>query len=390
MTIKRQTSRRKGGLVSLVATLSAKSWGALEELFSRKDLEEWIKSRNGERPEALTLKRVGVILKGVLRIADRHPWLIAFGFMTSMARATMTIWYDWPMKYITEAVDHNVLNQATFWPCIMHFVFLWIVCRWTVDRFLTPIHDSIRVATESYGKGEITLEVIDGVKNDETPAEKNLQSSAQSSREVLPSILLAMMSDIPKILVAIGFFCFFIYLAVEAPVFSAVAITGLLISCVVANLTRKLSDRFTFKQGALDHLQDVENEVHDEIYRSKAEVLFIFKNWVWSGSQVNVVRLQEAVDQYVRASIKAGILLVLNGHLREFCFDFTRMLSVAVVAWYFSLGTMEFGMLFVLNGYIERTAEAIGLASNLQQLILNGQYFADWYMKVTTPNEEAQ
>ncbi|MBM3261087.1 hypothetical protein FJY93_01575 [Candidatus Kaiserbacteria bacterium] len=376
--------------MSFVATLSLKGWGALEELFSRKDLEEWIKSRNGERLEVLTLKRVGVILKGVLRIADRHPWLIAFGFMTSAARATMTIWYDWPMKYITEAVDHNVLNQATFWQCIMHFVFLWIVCRWTVDRFLTPIHDSIRVAAESYGKGDITLEVIDGVKNDETPAEKNLQSSAQSSREVLPSILLAMMSDIPKILVAIGFFCYFIYLAVEAPVFSAVAITGLLVSCVVANLTRKLSDRFNFKQGALDHLQDVENEVHDEIYRSKAEVLFVFKNWVWSGSQVNVVRLQEAVNQYVRASIKAGILLVLNGHLREFCFDLTRMLSILVVAWYFSLGTMEFGMLFILNGYIERTAEAIGLASNLQQLILNGQYFADWYMKVTAPNEEAQ
>lgn len=361
---------------------------AFDELVSRKDLEEWIASRNGEKPEKLTIKRIFTVLRCVFRIANRHPWLIAFGFMTSALRAIMTIWYDWPMKYITDAVSHGTLTADTFWSCIKHFIFLWILCRWTVDHFSTTGHDSIRVAVESYGKGDITLEVIDGVQNDETVVEKNMQSSAQSSREVLPSIPLAAMSDIPKMLVAVGFFCYFLYLGLDAPLFTAAVVLGLTASVIVAVAARRLSDRFTFKQAKLDDLQDVENKIHGEIAQSKAEVLFIFRNMVRFGSKVDVARLQDAVDRFVRASIQAGILLVLNNRLRELCFDITRIVSVSIVAWYFSLGTMEFGMLFVLNGYIERTAEAIGLASNLQQLILNGQYFADWYAKVTAPNGE--
>ena len=337
----------------------------------------------------LTFRDSVKIIRTVFAITVGFRGLLVWGLITSVIRAGIFITYEWPMQTLIDTFTNasTIPSPDHFVDVIVTIFFMWIVCRWSHDYLLTTAHDWIRLKVEAHAKADLSLQVVDGLRHPEALVEKNMQSSVQSSREQFPAIILAVMSDSVKVLLGFGFLGYFIYLAPSAPYFALSVVFGLCLSATIAYFTGQLTDQFDGKQEALDRFQDVENDVHEKIRRSKSGITFIFKNKIWRGQKDDIDRLRGALDTYTSEYVKTGWLFNKRNVLRTFAFEVTRVISLGFAAWYASTGHLSFGAIIVLNSYIGSANDAIGLVSNLQGLLLNGRYFVEWFEKVTALNE---
>jgi len=341
-------------------------------------------------PKRLTIRDAVTIIKCVFSITSTFRGLIVLGALTGVIRAGIFVTYEWPMQTLADAFTDPKRappTPAEFPGFIVQILIMWVLCRWSHDYVFTTWHDWSRIKVEAKAKEALSLEVIDGLQRPETLVEANMQSSAQSSREQFPAIILSVMSDMSKVLLGIGFFFYFIYLSPTAPYFALAVVVGLCLSATMAYFTGDLNEQFNEKQKALDRFQKVENDVHHDIWRSRSGILFIFKNKIWRAQKKDIDLLSAALREYMEAYIAAGVSLMKRNLSRNFVFEVTRVISLGCAAWYACMGTLSFGTILVLNTYILASNEAIGLLSNLQKLLLDGRYFVEWFTKVTTTED---
>lgn len=337
-----------------------------------------------EKPQTLSvrtqleiIRRAFAISRGGLR------WSIVFVFATSVLRAIAAIGYDWHWKYLTDSMvefaspeRQPLLTYIGWW-----LLFVFGIC-WLHDHLLTQAHDEAKERWLLDAQESMGIHAVKGLAASNTEEVEHLAPHVLASREKTAAMLGVVGSDAPKYIAGAFIWAFIVWQAFTVLWFGLVAIIGLLILARYAlKIGGEVSEYFDRKQKANVRLQQGERKVLQERDKLRDEngLRFLFRDVIYSGTVSDLEALKRPWKLFRLATLAANLRLMRYNRVLGMQFDLTKVIAGSALVAYCYYGMISPGTVVFLYMLLPKAAEPVTMYQNLQKLMLEAQFFVNWY-----------
>ncbi len=342
---------------------------------------------SAEKPQKLSLRRQMALIKSAFSITrGGSRWAVVFVFVTSMLRAGAAVFYDWHWKFLTDSMiefaspeRHPLWFYLGWW-----LVFIFGIC-WLHDHVLTEAHDEAKEWWLLNAQESISRHGVKGLAVSEHAAVEPLAPHLLASREKTTTMIGTFGSDAPKYIAGAFIWLFILWQAFSVVWFGLVALVGLvLLAYGAVKISETVSEHFDRKQAANMSLQQEERKFlreRDDL-RDENHLLFLFRDAIYSGTEGVFESLKKPWKRYRLATFAANLRLLGFNRMLGMEFDLTKVIAGGALVYYCYHGQISAGTVVFLFMLLPKAAEPISMYQNLQKLMLEAQFFVNWYETV--------
>ncbi|MBI5004066.1 hypothetical protein HZC00_03155 [Candidatus Kaiserbacteria bacterium] len=347
----------------------------------------------------LTPRRILKILTYAYKLTRENRMQMLKGFVISAVWAGVGILFGLPMKYLVDcATEQDPLKRLPMSDYVPITIVAIIVSRALHNILLPYFINKRRTRLMIADKKALSVNAAVNIDNIDRAklkqllavAGKNLQAWLQVSREEIANLKMTAVFDAPLYIRGIGMNLYFAWLALEAPWFAFVSLFGIAIyGAITVSIGIKLGRLFREKQSAFMALQEEEQQVFNDLLRSRN--FSMFNLLFMRRSSVDTDQFAGAWDDFEKKFLDSEIrLLRYNMLVRDVVLEVTKIAALCVALWYGSIGMMQFGTAFYLVDQIDKAADPFALFGPLQKMLLNAELFIESHMAISCENDRAE
>jgi ABC-type multidrug transport system fused ATPase/permease subunit len=305
-------------------------------------------------------------------------------FATSALRAVAAVFSEWHWKYLTDSMlEFNTPAAQPVWTYVATWVALVVGICWMNDHLFTWLHDEAKERWLLDAQQAMSVRAIRHLNVSDIHKVEHMQPNVLASREKMAVMIGTIGSDLPKYVAGACIWVYVLYAALTTMFwFGVVTLGGLaLYAWCTFQVSPRVSEHFDKKQDASIDLQVHERKLLQERdqLRDENQLLFLFRDAIYSGTTRELQTLKRYWKRFRLATLASNLRLIRYNQMLDTVFDLTKLLAGIALLVYCYWGGIGPGTVAFLYMLLPKAAEPITLYRALQRLMLEAQFFVNWY-----------